>query len=46
MNTTTLWSPYGIRSLSKLDPFFGVGSNYWRGPIWINVHYMILRAIY
>ncbi len=44
-NTTTLWSLYGIRSLSKADPDFGTSSNYWRGPVWINIHYMILKAI-
>ena len=30
-----LWSEYGIRSLSKSDPFYGTNENYWRGPIWI-----------
>jgi mannosyl-oligosaccharide glucosidase len=45
MNDETIWSKYGILSLSKKDPFFGQGRNYWRGAIWINIHYMILRAI-
>lgn len=26
-----LWSPYGIRSLSKQDKYFGTGENYWKG---------------
>lgn len=40
-----LWSPYGIRSLSKKDPFFGQGENYWRGPIWIPLNFMALKAL-
>ncbi|KAI9202677.1 glycoside hydrolase [Polychytrium aggregatum] len=37
-----LWTPFGIASLSKSDPFFGTSENYWRGPIWININYLTL----
>ncbi|KAK9432562.1 glycoside hydrolase [Lipomyces doorenjongii] len=40
-----LWSEFGIRSLSKRDAAFGLGENYWRGSIWINMNYMILSAL-
>ncbi|KAK9480490.1 glycoside hydrolase [Lipomyces japonicus] len=40
-----LWSAYGIRSLSKKDAFFGQGENYWRGSVWININYMILKSL-
>lgn len=35
-----LWSEFGLRSLSKNDPLYGTGENYWRGPIWININYL------
>ncbi|KAI6102747.1 mannosyl oligosaccharide glucosidase-domain-containing protein [Pisolithus croceorrhizus] len=41
-----LWSPYGIRSLSASHPAFGTGENYWKGPIWIQMNYLVLRALY
>jgi glycogen debranching enzyme len=41
-----LWSPYGIRSLSKAHPLFGEGENYWRGPIWVQMNYMALSTLY
>eukprot|EP01112_Ceratiomyxa_fruticulosa_P004412 TRINITY_DN1496_c0_g2_i1.p1 TRINITY_DN1496_c0_g2~~TRINITY_DN1496_c0_g2_i1.p1 ORF type:complete len:812 (-),score=157.66 TRINITY_DN1496_c0_g2_i1:58-2493(-) len=40
-----LWSEYGLRSLSMLSPFFGKDENYWRGPIWMNINYLTLRAL-
>ncbi|KAF8510232.1 glycoside hydrolase [Hysterangium stoloniferum] len=41
-----LWSPYGIRSLSASHPLFGQGENYWRGPIWIQMNFLVLRSLY
>jgi len=41
-----LWSEYGIRSLSKSHPEFGQGENYWRGPIWVQMNYMVLGALH
>lgn len=41
-----LWSPYGIRSLSKSDPYFGTGENYWKGPIWINMNFLLLSSLH
>lgn len=40
-----LWTPYGIRSLSASNEYFGTEENYWRGPIWVNINYMILKAL-
>ncbi|GAA5872836.1 hypothetical protein JCM8547_005716 [Rhodosporidiobolus lusitaniae] len=40
-----LWSPFGLRSLSKSHPLFGKGENYWRGPIWIQMNYLALAAL-
>ncbi|KIJ69518.1 glycoside hydrolase family 63 protein [Hydnomerulius pinastri MD-312] len=41
-----LWSPYGIRSLSASHPDFGQGENYWKGPIWMQMNYMVLSSLY
>jgi mannosyl-oligosaccharide glucosidase len=41
-----LWSPYGIRSLSASHPDFGQGENYWKGPIWIQMNYLVLKALH
>jgi mannosyl-oligosaccharide glucosidase len=41
-----LWPPYGLRSLSAKDTLYGKGENYWRGPIWINMNYLVLRALH
>jgi len=39
-----LFSEDGIRSLSKDDPSYGTLDNYWRGPVWMPINYLILRA--
>lgn len=44
-DASSVWTPYGLRSLDMKDEFFGKEDNYWRGPIWINFHYLILRGL-
>lgn len=41
-NETELWSPHGLRSLSRVDKLFGTDEDYWRGPIWININYLAI----
>jgi mannosyl-oligosaccharide glucosidase len=45
-NPEELWSDFGIRSLSKKDPFYGTEENYWRSPVWVNMNYMVLKNLY
>jgi mannosyl-oligosaccharide glucosidase len=40
-----LWSPYGIRSLSASHPLYGKDENYWRGPIWVQMNWLALKAL-
>lgn len=40
-----LWTPYGLRSLSKRDPLYRKGEDYWRGKVWINVNYLVWRGL-
>jgi hypothetical protein len=41
-----LFSEYGIRSLSKSDLLYHTGEDYWRGNIWINQNFLVLRGLY
>lgn len=41
-----LWTDYGLRSLSKQDPYYMKGDQYWTGPIWININYLVLAALH
>lgn len=41
-----LWSPHGIRSLSKSHELYGTDENYWRSPVWINMNYLILMRLH
>lgn len=40
-----LWSPYGLRSLSPKNKYYGRDENYWRSPIWININYMVMQRL-
>ncbi|KAF9423627.1 Processing alpha glucosidase I, partial [Podila epigama] len=40
-----LWTPFGLRSLSASNEFFGTGENYWKGPIWININYLAVNSL-
>ncbi|CAG9954091.1 unnamed protein product [Clonostachys rosea f. rosea IK726] len=40
-----LWSPHGIRSLSKQDPNYGTGENYWRSPVWMPINYLVVSSL-
>ncbi|KIK63875.1 glycoside hydrolase family 63 protein [Collybiopsis luxurians FD-317 M1] len=41
-----LWSDYGIRSLAASHPEYGTGENYWKGPIWVQMNYLVLESLY
>ncbi|KAK3326310.1 glycoside hydrolase family 63 protein [Apodospora peruviana] len=41
-----LFSPHGLRSLSKKDEFYGTAENYWRSPVWININYLAVVQLY
>eukprot|EP00871_Galdieria_phlegrea_P004110 jgi/Galph1/46/GphlegSOOS_G4773.1 len=41
-----LHSGYGLRSLSRSDPFYQKGDNYWTGPVWIPINYLVLAALH
>ena len=41
-----LWSDFGVRSLSLRDNLYGTDENYWRGPVWMNINYLILTRLH
>ena len=46
-----LWTPWGLRSLSKKSNYFQRGNApgdapYWRGPIWINIQWLALYGLH
>lgn len=40
-----LWTPYGLRSLSKADGNYGTNEDYWRSPVWMNMNYLAVKAL-
>ena len=46
-----LFTPFGLRSLSKDASLYNKKNTehdapYWRGPIWININFLVVRALY
>lgn len=37
---------YGVRSLSKNDPYYRLGDNYWTSPIWMNINFLIIKSLH
>ncbi|XP_053258221.1 mannosyl-oligosaccharide glucosidase isoform X1 [Podarcis raffonei] len=45
-----LWTPFGLRSLSRSSPFYLKHNTehdppYWRGPVWVNINFLAVRAL-
>jgi mannosyl-oligosaccharide glucosidase len=40
-----LWTPFGISSMSKYDPYYKLGDNYWTSPIWMNINFLIVKSL-
>lgn len=44
-NPDILWTRFGLRSLSRKDHYYMKGDQYWTGPIWININYLVLSSL-
>lgn len=40
-----LSTPHGLRSLSQSSSYYMQGDQYWTGPIWVNINYLLLSAL-
>ncbi|RWS31322.1 mannosyl-oligosaccharide glucosidase-like isoform X1 [Leptotrombidium deliense] len=49
-NEDLLWTPFGLRSLAKNSIYYRkynteVDPPYWRGAVWININFLVLKAL-
>lgn len=45
LSSPQVMTNFGIRSLSRADPLFGAGENYWRGNVWVPVNVLALQGL-
>lgn len=41
-----LVGPAGLRSLAPTSPQYRTGEDYWRGAVWVNMNFLMLRALH